>query len=70
MTCYKLDIATLGSIFDFQLSWESGKFQLAKWSHKVVIFSVRTVRPATRRPPDHMDVRLARKLEFVGCLVY
>ena len=26
-------------------------------------------RPPGRPPPDHMDVRLARKLEFVGCLV-
>ena len=29
--------ATLGSILDSQLSWESGKFQLARWSHKVAI---------------------------------
>ena len=35
-------IATLGSILDSQLSWESGKFQLARWSHEVVIFSERT----------------------------
>ena len=32
-------IATLGSILDFQLSWESGKFRLARWSHGVVLFS-------------------------------
>ena len=31
--------ATLGSILDSQLSWESGKFQLARWSHRVVLFS-------------------------------
>ena len=35
-------IAILGSILDSQLSWESGKFQLARWSHEVVLFSVRT----------------------------
>ena len=35
-------IATLGSILDSQLSWESGKLQLARWSHRVVIFLVRT----------------------------
>ena len=33
-------IATLGSILDFQLSWKSGKFQLARWSHKGVLFFV------------------------------
>ena len=27
---------------DSQLSWESGKFQLARWSHEVVLFSVWT----------------------------
>ena len=53
-----------GSILDSQLSWESGKFPLARWSHEVVIFSDRTGRPA-----DHMDVRLARKLKFDGSLV-
>ena len=44
-------IATLGSILDSQLSWESGKLQLARWSHRVVLFLVRTdpTRPTTRR---------------------
>ena len=31
-------IATLGSILDLQLSWKSCKFQLTRWSHKVVLF--------------------------------
>ena len=31
------DVATLRSILNSQLSWESGKFQLARWSHRVVI---------------------------------
>ena len=35
-------IATLGFILDSQLCWESGKSHLARWSHKVVLFSVRT----------------------------
>ena len=35
------DIATLGSILDSQLSWESGKFQLARWSHAVALLSDR-----------------------------
>ena len=35
-----------------------------KMGHKEVIFSDRT-----RRPPNHMDVRLARKLEFSGSLI-
>ena len=61
-------VATLGFILDSQLSWESGKFQLARWSHEVVIFSDRTGHPATQ-PPDHMDVRLAKKMEFDGCLI-
>ena len=45
-----LDIATLGSILDFQLSWESGKLHLARWSHRVVLFLVRTdwTRPTQR----------------------
>ena len=30
-------IAILGSILDSQLSWESGKYQLARWSHRVVL---------------------------------
>ena len=30
-------IVTLGSILDSQVSWESGKFQLARWSHEVVL---------------------------------
>ena len=46
------DIATLGSILDSQLNWESCKFQLARWSHGVVIFLARThppTYPPTRR---------------------
>ena len=34
-------IASLGSILDSQLSWESGKFQLARWSHTVALLSDR-----------------------------
>ena len=36
---FEVIIATLGSILDSQLSWESGKFQLARWSHEVVLLS-------------------------------
>ena len=43
-----VDLPHMGSILDSQLSRESGKFQLARWSRKVVIFSDRTTRPATR----------------------
>ena len=32
----------ISTLPDFQLSWKSGKFQLARWSHEVVLFSVRT----------------------------
>ena len=39
-----------GSILDSQLSWESGKFQLARWSHEVVIFP-----EGITHPPDHID---------------
>ena len=56
-------IATLGSILDSQLSWESGKFQLARWSHEVVIFSVRTVRPAGRPPDGHPTIWM---LDWLG----
>ena len=34
-------ISTLFSILDSQLSWESGKFQLARWSHEVALLSDR-----------------------------
>ena len=55
---FQLIIATLGSILDSQLSWESGKFQLARWSHEVVIFPA-IVHPPTRRvsfesPESHL----------------
>ena len=47
-------IATLGSILDSQLSWESSKFPLARWSHEVVLYPERTghppSHPATHRP--------------------
>ena len=36
-----------GSILDSQLSWESGKFQLARWSHEVVIFPEGITHPPT-----------------------
>ena len=42
-------IATLGSIMDSQLSWESGKFQLARWRHKVGLFP-------ERKPPIHPTI--------------
>ena len=43
-------ITTLGSIFDSQLIWESGKFQLARWSHNVALFSTRNHPPAPHPP--------------------
>ena len=42
--------ATLSSILDFQLSWKSGKFQLARWSYEVGLFPEETT-----HPPDHTD---------------
>ena len=42
-------VATLGSILDSQPSWESCKFQLARWSHGVALFSVRD--PPSHPPP-------------------
>ena len=50
-------IATLGSILDSQSSWESGKFQLARWSHEVALFPVRI--PPTH-PPTHPPPMLGR----------
>ena len=41
MELFEVIIATLGSILDSQLSWESGKFQLARWSHAVALLSDR-----------------------------
>ena len=63
-----LVIATLGSILDSQLSWESGKFQLARWSHKVVIFSVRTVHPAGHLTIWMLD--LLGSWNFLGVLFF
>ena len=40
-------VATLSSILDSQLSRESGKFQLARWSHYVALIS-------TMKPPTHL----------------
>ena len=45
-------IATLGSILDSQPSLESGKFQLARWSHIVVIFP----KGPSSRHPHHKDL--------------
>ena len=39
LSCYWINFATLGSILDSQLSWESGKFQLARWSHNMALLS-------------------------------
>ena len=36
-----------GSILDSQLSWESGKFQLARWIHEMVIFPEGIIHPPT-----------------------
>ena len=44
-----IDFATLGSILDSQLSWESSKFHLARWSHEVALFLVRIRPDPTRR---------------------
>ena len=65
--CMK-DIATLSFILDSQLNWESGKLQLERCIHGATKWLFFLTEPATG-PPDHMDVRLSRKLEFVGCLV-
>ena len=46
------DIATLGPILQFQLSWKSCKSQHESWGHRVVLFSKRTVHP-TGRPSAH-----------------
>ena len=45
-----LCIATLGSILDLQVSWESGKLQLVRWSREVALFPVNT-HPSTHPPP-------------------
>ena len=37
MRCWIYILPNSGSILDYQLDWESGKFQLARWSHEVVL---------------------------------
>ena len=51
---YKTNIATLGYILHYQLTRESGKLQLARCSHEVLSFSVRTQPNPARptRPPN------------------
>ena len=49
-------IATLSSILDSQLSWESGKFKHARWSHNVALFSKNHPTHSLRnRPTQHID---------------
>ena len=57
-SCLLCIIATLGSILDTQLSWESSKFQLARWSHEVAILSHRTTPPH----PDHTSFFLSNSV--------
>ena len=45
--------ATFGSILASQLIWESGKVQLARWSHNVALFSWN--HPPTPRSPSFSD---------------
>ena len=64
-------VATLGSILDSQPSWKSGKLQLARWSHELVLFSVETGLPSTR-PPQFLTRRkvstcLNFYLVYIGC---
>ena len=70
----KCFIATLGSILDSQPSWESGKFQLARWSHEVVIFPERTNHPPTLkwnvRCPPPRPLKHLRALCGVPTLVW
>ena len=51
--------ATLGSIFDSQLSWKSCKAQLARWSHEVVLFPERTTHPPIHPPTISIFVSLS-----------
>ena len=43
-------MATLGSILDSQLSWKSGKFQLARWSHN------KRLNPVWNSPNRHLSL--------------
>ena len=58
-------IATLGYILDSQLIWESGKFQLARWSQNVALFSTRNHPPPTH-PQDifFLTSTYLKKLRF------
>ena len=53
-----------GSILDSQQSWKSGKFQLARWSHKVAIFSVRVPPPSHQPPKEGLDLVLCPHLNL------
>ena len=43
------NLFTLGSVLDSQLSWETGKFQLARWSLRVALLAQAVVDPVGRR---------------------
>ena len=46
------NIATLGSILDFQLDWKSFKFQLARWSLREAGLCREPQHPPTHQPPN------------------
>ena len=70
MRFYWANIATLGSILDTQLSWESSKFQLARWSHEVAILSHQTTPTPTPTPPPTILVFSSLILCGVPILVW
>ena len=56
-----MSFATLGSILDSQLRWESGKIQLARWSYNVALCSSKTTHPSTA---GHFFATLGSILDF------
>ena len=57
-------IATLRSIFDSQLSLESGKFQLARWGRNVALFLTRNHPPTHLQDIFFLTSTYPRKLRF------
>ena len=51
-------VATLGAILDTQLSWESSKFQLARWSHRVVLVLVKNW-PGPADPTRRVSLKMS-----------
>ena len=67
MCTYVCHIAALGSILDSPLSWEFGKFQLVRWSHRVALWSSLDHPPTTHPPTEPVGNRKVKLFLSMLC---